>query len=162
MVGFAFWVVGVIVATALSLLVHVTPALFHISIFFERLIFGAAQRLVARPLAIGELTLVSGLAWAGGTALLGWVFLAGVVGSSSALLIAGSMGLVWGLSVGYQAAVQEVAHYLRQPGVLEHHRPGYLGSQAASNGSQAPSMSVDDLWHEGIILGEAREQQRGG
>ena len=161
MVGVMFWVVGIILTAALSVLVHVTPALFQICIFFERLIFALAQRTTHRLVSIGELTLVSGLVWGVGGALVGMVLLSGIVGTVTGALAVGSMGAIWGLSVGYQAAVQEVAHVLRNPGVLEHHRPGSLTSGLDEAQSTPPDLGApDDIWLEGIFLGEAREQRR--
>lgn len=161
MVDVALWFVGILLTAAFSVLVHVTPALFHVCIFFERLIFALVQRTTSRLVSIGELTLVSGFVWGMGGALIGMVFLSGVVGAATGALALGSMGVVWGLSVGYQAAVQEVAHTLRRPGSLEHHRPGSLSSGTDEVVQASPDFSTrDDSWLEGIFLGEAQEQRR--
>lgn len=160
MVGVALWLVGIVLTAAFSVFVHVTPALFHVCIFFERLIFALVQRTTSRLVSIGELTLLSGVVWGVGGALLGMVFLSGMVGAMTGALALGSMGIVWGLSVGYQAAVQEVAHTLRQPGSLEYHRPGSLSSGFDVTEPTSFNPSADDSWLEGIFLGEAREQRR--
>lgn len=161
MVGVVFWLVGVAITVLFSIFIHVTPALFQICIFFERLIFAGVQRTTQRPLSIGELTLASSLVWGVGAALVGLVFLAGIVGQVTSAVAVGSIGLIWGLSVGYQAAVQEVAHQLRQPGALEYHHPGSLVSRSHEGQPMDPDLRPrDDMWLEGIFLGEAREQRR--
>ena len=159
MIGVVFWIVGIVLTIFVSVIVHVTPALFQICIFVERLIFGGAQRATARLLSIGELTLASALVWGLGGAVVGLVFLGPFIGVGWGALVLGSMGLVWGLSVGYQAAIQEIAHQLRRPGALPHQIPGYLGFAQEPQNGYPQEVSLEALFGSGVILGEAREQE---
>lgn len=157
MAALVFWLVGMVFTVFASIVVNVTPALFHVCIFFEELIFSGVQRGARRLLSIGELTLASGVVWMLLALIPGLLFLAPYSGVPLALLICGSMGAVWGLSVGYQAAAREVVHQLRQPAALPHHVPGYTDPASGSN--VPPDTDVSELWDQGIFLGQGREHR---
>jgi hypothetical protein len=149
--------IGIVIVGALALVAQMIPAVFHLCIFIERFIFMLVSQVTNRLLSVGLLTGISALVWAIAAALVGTPFLSRYFGQGITLwlFLAGGM---WGLVIGYQAALLEYAHQLRRPGVLVEQRPGILPPPGAS-GAPSQSKSLEELWSEGIILGEVSDSE---
>lgn len=157
MFPFVIWVVGMAVAVLLGLAVHLTPVLYHLCVFFEWHLMRIVESATGRSLSMGGIILASLVAWGVLGALVGGILL----GSSSGLLpvwFMGGIAAAWGGSVGYQVGAQNLIHYYRRPGSIDHQHPGYLGRQ--DNGAQPDRAQrpLDEVLRDSVILGEAREQ----
>ena len=149
--------VGIVIVGALALVAQTIPAVFHLCIFIERFIFMIVSQMTRRLLSVGMLTGISALVWAVAAALVGTPFLSRYFGQGITLwlFLAGGM---WGLVIGYQAALLEYAHQLRRPGVITEQRPGVLPSSSVHS-TQTGGKSLDELLREGVILGEVSDSE---
>jgi len=158
MVAFVFWVVGVALAIVLGLVSHLTPVLYHLCVFFERHLVLMIERGTGRVLSVGGLVLASLLVWGGLGTLVGGLFLAPSFGIW-ALVVTGTIAAAWGGSVGYQVGMHNLVFTYRQPGVLPHHHPGYVGRAPGAPPSPWEGVSPEVWLHEGTVLGEAAEYE---
>ena len=155
MIAFVFWAIGIALAIFLGLVTHLTPVIYHLCVFFERHLVLMVERSTGQRLSMGGLILISLLAWGALGALAGGILLSPIMGGW-AVVAAGSIAAAWGGSVGYQVGAQNLMLFYRRPGAVEHHRPGYIGRQEA--GQTNWQQQADDRFRDGIILGEAQEE----
>ena len=156
-----FWmlmqVVTLLIAVPFLILTHLVPALFQVCIWLTLPAFTFIVQLAGRQLARGALIVLSSLLWGGGTLvfmpILDWLLPSLVAG-----LILFGVGGMWGLSVGYQAALRWELDQLRlpdtDPGRQFSLPPHWFGSTATS---QDPR-TMDELVNDGIILGQTEDE----
>lgn len=156
MIGFVFWTLGMALAIVLGVVSHLTPVLYHLCVFFERHLVLMLERATGRSLSIGGLVFASLVVWGALGALLGGLFLSSSLGSW-AILIPGTIAAAWGGSVGYQVGMHNLIFTYRQPGVLAHHHPGFIGRSPGPQASVWREAPTEAWFAEGTVLGEAAE-----
>ena len=145
--------VGLLIVGLLAIIAQAIPAVFHLFVFFERFIFMLVSQITGRLVSIGLLSFISAGVWAIVALLIGSPLLSPYFGDGIRVWLFLAGGL-WGLIIGYQAALLEYANQLRTPGMIIDERPGVLPPPSRTPGS---GKSLEEMWSEGIILGESTD-----
>ena len=141
-------------------LMHLVPALFQVFVWLTRYGFELLVWLVRRPVAHGALVLISGLLWAG-IALLLVPLLRWVVSVETAVWLSLAIGAIWGFCVGQQAALLWQVAQWRNPMHSPGRTFGLPDEFFEPEASNARPRSMEDLWRDGIILGQTSRKEEG-
>ena len=148
--------VALTVTFLLSVIAHLIPALFQVFVWLTRFAFVLVFRITGRPMAFGGLVLLSGVIYSAMTLLLiPFALIVMPVGIAFAILC--TAGGIWGLCVGYQAALLWQAELLRLPDTNTQRLFGIPDSFFRSPSSPSRGRTEENVFQDGIVLGETGE-----
>lgn len=136
-----------------QLLIHVVPALFQIFVWLTLPLFTLVTQLTRWQPTRGALIMLATLGWAGAAlGLLPWLDV--LLPLQVAWITLLTIGGLWGLCVGYQAALRWEADHLRLPNTdpRQFGLPGHFFG--GTDTGKRKSERLDELLRDGIILGE--------